>query len=78
MGRKDELTPAQIELRTRFSEGLAAYRARHWEEARSAFATALKSVPDDGPSMMFIKRIDSLMATPPADGWDGSWHLDQK
>ena len=28
MGRKGELTPAQVELRTHFSEGLAAYRAR--------------------------------------------------
>jgi class 3 adenylate cyclase len=78
MGRKDELTLAQIQLRTRFTEGLVAYRARRWEEARRAFAAALESAPDDGPSTMFIKRIDSLMATPPADGWDGSWHLDQK
>ena len=37
-----------------------------------------KAVPNDGPSMMFIKRIDSLMVAPPADGWDGSWHLEQK
>jgi adenylate cyclase len=78
MGRKGELTPAQIELRTRFSEGLAAYRARSWDEARSAFAAALESVPNDGPSMTFIKRIDSLATTPPDDGWDGSWHLEQK
>jgi class 3 adenylate cyclase len=78
MGRKGELTPTQIELRTHFSEGLAAYRARSWDEARSAFAGALESVPNDGPSMLFIKRIDSLATTPPDDGWDGSWHLEQK
>jgi hypothetical protein len=78
MGRKGELTPTQSELRTRFSEGLAAYRARSWDEARSAFAAALESVPNDGPSMMFIKRIDGLATNPPGDGWDGSWHLEQK
>ena len=78
MGRKGELTPAQIELRTHFSEGLAAYRARRWDEARRSFAAALESVPNDGPSMTFIKRIDSLATTPPDDGWDGSWHLEQK
>jgi adenylate cyclase len=78
MGRKGELTPAQVELRTRFSEGLAAYRARRWDEALRAFAAALESVPDDGPSMIFIKRIDSLMKTPPGEDWDGSWRLEQK
>ena len=78
MGRKGELIPAQVELRTRFSEGLAAYRARRWDEALRAFAAALESVPNDGPSMTFIKRIDSLMKTPPGEDWDGSWRLEQK
>jgi class 3 adenylate cyclase len=78
IGRKGELTQAQIELRTNYSEGLAAYRARHWEGARRAFAAALESVPNDGPSVTFIKRIDGLMANPPGDEWDGSWHLEQK
>jgi class 3 adenylate cyclase len=78
MGRKGELTPAQIELRTHFSEGLSAYRAQRWEEARRAFAAALQSVPNDAPSIMFIKRIDSLITTPPSESWDGSWYLEQK
>jgi adenylate cyclase len=78
MGRKGELTPVQVELRTHYSEGLAAYRGRHWDEARRAFAAALESVPNDGPSMTFIKRIDGLATNPPGDGWDGSWHLEQK
>jgi class 3 adenylate cyclase len=78
MGRKGELTQVQVELRTHYSEGLAAYRARHWEEARRAFGAALESIPNDGPSMAFIKRIDGLATNPPTDEWDGSWHLEQK
>ena len=78
MNRKGELTPAQVELRTRYSEGLAAYRARHWNESRRAFAAALESVPNDGPSMTLIKRIDGLVTNPPSLGWDGAWHLEQK
>jgi len=78
MGRRGELAPAQVELRTHYSEGLAAYRARHWDGARRAFAGALESVPNDGPSMTLIKRIDGLATNPPGDGWDGSWHLQQK
>jgi adenylate cyclase len=78
MGRKDELTPAQSALRERYSEGLAAYRARGWDEARQAFSAALEALPGDGPSMTMIKRIGELQANPPADDWDGAWYLDRK
>jgi len=78
MGLKGELTAAQIELRARFSEALAAYRAQRWEEARHAFDAALVASPGDGPSMMFIKRIEKLAAAPPGEGWDGAWHLERK
>jgi adenylate cyclase len=78
IGLKGELTAAQIELRARFSEGLAAYRARRWEEARHAFEAALVASPGDGPSMTFIKRIEKLAAAPPGEGWDGAWHLERK
>jgi len=39
---------------------------------------ALETVPGDGPSLAFIKRIGDLQANPPAADWDGAWHLDQK
>jgi class 3 adenylate cyclase len=78
MAAKGELTAAQIELRARFAEGLAAYRAQRWEEARRAFEAALQAIPDDGPSITFIKRIDKFVAAPPGEGWDGSWHLERK
>ena len=78
MGRKDELTAAQSTLRERYSEGLSAYRARGWDEARQAFSAALEAVPGDGPSMTMVKRIGDLQAKPPAADWDGAWHLDQK
>jgi class 3 adenylate cyclase len=78
MGRKGELTSAQLKLRARFAEGLAAYRTQRWEDARRAFEAALGAIPDDGPSMTLIKRIDRLQAAAPGDGWDGSWHLEHK
>jgi adenylate cyclase len=78
MGRQGALTPAQILLRTAYSEGLAAYRARHWEDARRRFAAALEAVANDGPSATFVKRIDSLLPEPPGNDWDGAWRLDQK
>jgi len=78
MGRKGELTPAQLELRDRFSEGLACYRRRQWDASRRAFEAALAIVPNDGPSTTFINRLDKLTLRPPGEGWDGSWRLEQK
>ena len=78
MGRKGELTAAQIDLRAHFVEGLAAYRAQRWEDARRAFEAALLAMPDDGPSMNFIKRIEKLTVAPPGEDWDGAWHLERK
>jgi adenylate/guanylate cyclase family protein len=78
MGRSGALTPAQRELRERYGAGLAAYRDRRWEDARAAFTAALAAIPDDGPTLAMLKRIDTFAAAPPADNWDGAWHLDQK
>ena len=78
MGRSGALTAAQIELRRRYAAALEAYRARRFEDARRGFVAALDIVPDDGPSLTLLKRIDTLVAAPPDDNWDGSWRLEQK
>jgi class 3 adenylate cyclase len=78
MGRKGELSPAQLGLRDRFSEGLAYYRHRQWDDSRRAFEAALAIVSNDGPSITFIKRLDKLILRPPGEDWDGSWRLEQK
>jgi adenylate cyclase len=78
LGQNGDVTPAQNLLRTRYSEGLAAYREQRWQDARSAFTAALEAVPGDAPSMTFLKRIDELQKNPPGAGWDGSWRLENK
>jgi adenylate cyclase len=78
MGRKGELAPLQVALRTHYAEGLAAYRARRFDEARKAFTAALQAVPDDGPSTAFIARLDGFAHNPPREDWDGSWYLESK
>ena len=78
MARKGELTAQQSSLQVRFAEALVAYRARQWDEARRGFEAALKVVPDDGPSMAMLTRLNSLESMHLADTWDGAWHLDEK
>ena len=78
MGRKGELGPSQIELRHRYGEGLAAYRARRWDDAETAFAAARVASPDDGPALALMERIHVFKVNPPAEIWDGAWHLERK
>ncbi len=78
MARAGGLTPARTALRTHYAEGLAAYRLKQWEAAARAFAAALQVVPDDGPSLTLLKRLEVLQTAELADDWDGAWHLDQK
>jgi adenylate cyclase len=72
MGRKGAMTEAQLELRSRFAQGLAAYRASRWDDARGAFTAALQAVPGDLPSMTFLQCIERFAVTPPEQNWGGT------
>ena len=78
MGRVDELFAEQTALRAHYSEGLAAYRTRRWDEATGALKVALAAAPEDGPCRVLLTRIERLRDNPPSADWDGSWQLDQK
>jgi len=78
MGVKGGLSEAQQMLRSRYAEGLEAYRARRFDDARRSLDTALAAVPGDGPSIAMLKRVEAMQADPPASGWDGSWKLESK
>ena len=77
LGRKGELTPQQFISRDKYLEGLAAYREQRWDEALRALNESLGAIPDDGPSMALLKRVESLKANPPSRDWDGAWHIDK-
>lgn len=78
MAGKGDLRPEQLMLRDRYAEGLAAYRARRWDQARRAFNAALEAAPGDEPSKILIKRVNDFEASPPPQDWDGAWHFDHK
>ncbi|WP_342711892.1 adenylate/guanylate cyclase domain-containing protein [Bradyrhizobium sp. B124] len=78
LGKKDQLTPAQTELRQRYADGLAAYRDRRWDDAEQAFTAALAAAPVDGPSIAMKARVAAFRQNPPAADWDGAWYLEQK
>ncbi|KJC37324.1 adenylate cyclase [Bradyrhizobium sp. LTSP849] len=78
MGRTGALTAPQESLRQHYATGLAAYRVRRFDEARTAFNAALESVPGDGPSQTMLTRIVQFDTSPPAADWDGAWRMEQK
>ena len=78
IGKKDELTPAQAALRQHYADGLAAYRARCWDDAEHAFTAALHAAPGDGPSLAMQARVLDFRRSPPPADWDGAWHLEHK
>ena len=61
-----------------YNVGLAAYRAREWKAAMAAFENALKAMPSDGPSAMYLDRCRIYAAEPPPKEWDGVWVLTDK
>ena len=78
IGRQGELNEKQLTMRSWYLQGLTAYRARNWDEARHAFQSALEVAPGDGPSITLLRRVETFAANPPAEEWDGSWQLDHK
>ena len=73
-----QLDATRAALRDRFSEALAAYRRREWDEAMRLFEAAREIVPDDKPSAIFLARIAQLREAALLDTWDGVWRLTSK
>jgi adenylate cyclase len=78
MGKAGELSSEQETLRARYADGLAAFRARRFAEARAAFIAALESVPGDGPSRVLLARIEQFETSPPPQDWNGAWQMEHK
>jgi adenylate cyclase len=78
MAKRGELTEQQELLRSHYKQGLAAYRARRWDDAQTAFNAALAVCAEDGPSLALLGRVELLRSNPPAADWDGSWKMEHK
>ncbi|MFC3712003.1 adenylate/guanylate cyclase domain-containing protein [Sphingoaurantiacus capsulatus] len=76
LGFRDEA--AIGDLLGEYGAGLAAYRARDWKAAAKRFEAALKLMPGDRPSAMYLDRARAYAAAPPAPDWDGVWTLTSK
>jgi len=54
--------PEQLQLCARFAEGLSAFQAHRWEQARELFGGILAERPDDGPARFYLQRCEQILA----------------
>ncbi|MBD3761892.1 GAF domain-containing protein [Sphingomonadaceae bacterium G21617-S1] len=76
--RADEIDRGLGLMLEHYAKGFTAYRAMAWREAEQHFLAALKAMPGDGPSAMYVERCRAFMKTPPGGDWDGVWTLTSK
>ncbi|HEY3447711.1 MAG TPA: adenylate/guanylate cyclase domain-containing protein [Myxococcales bacterium] len=70
--------PAEAAVIADFEAGIAAYRARNWDEAEARFKKVLETWKDDGPSAHYLEDTEDKRRHPPAEGWDGVYEMKTK
>ncbi|MCP4264992.1 MAG: HAMP domain-containing protein [Candidatus Brocadiaceae bacterium] len=76
LSHKGELDTDIVEMRGTFEEGLRLYWKQSWSKAKQHFENCLKVKPGDGPSQLYLKRLEIFEKNPPGDNWDGVWESD--
>lgn len=67
LSSKDDI----LKLISEFNMGRECYRNQEWEEAETHFKNCLKLRDEDGPSIVFLRRIEPLKNTPKLKDWQG-------
>jgi adenylate cyclase len=65
------LDPTRRARLARYAAGVGDYRARRFPEAREVFAGLGAEWPEDGPTALYLRRSEALLAAPPPADWDG-------
>lgn len=72
------ITQAMKDLLVHYNKGLELYKQAKFQEAIVHFENALKLVPEDGPSKMYIERCKEYIKNPPPKDWDGVYVMKTK
>jgi adenylate cyclase len=70
LGLRDDVDQASVQLASIFESGVRRYRNREWERAKEMFFQAIKLFPLDGPSRLYLERIENMLAYPPQPDWE--------
>jgi adenylate cyclase len=74
IGEKSALAPEEAERLKLYEEAREAYKRREWERAAGLFG----KIEGDPLAALYRERCENLNVSPPADDWDGVFHLKSK
>lgn len=72
------LSEELIRLREHYDAARRSYLAQDWDTAEATFRECLEIRPNDGPSRVFLERVQALRQNPPGKDWNGVWQLREK
>ena len=78
MSAAGQLSEELARLRERYEQARQTYLAQEWDLAEAIFRECLQIRPNDGPSRVFVERIQVLRRNPPGKDWNGVWQLVEK
>lgn len=78
MSAARQLSGELVRLRERYDAARRSYLAQDWDTAEAAFRECLEIRPKDGPSRVFLERVQALRRNPPSKDWNGVWQLVEK
>ena len=73
-----QLSGELVRLRERYDAARRSYLAQDWDTAEATFRECLEIRPKDGPSRVFLERVEALRRNPPGKDWNGVWQLVEK
>jgi adenylate cyclase len=78
MSAAGQLSEELARLRERYEQAQRAYLAQEWDLADATFRECLQIRPNDGPSRVFLERVEVLRRDPPGKDWNGVWQMVEK
>ena len=78
LGASGQVPEQRLRLRDLYEQAWRAYLAQTWDSAEATFRECLQLDPNDGPSGVFLQRIQTLRGKPPGKDWNGVWQLVEK
>ncbi|MCK5249482.1 MAG: hypothetical protein KAJ98_05915, partial [Spirochaetaceae bacterium] len=75
---KEDFSEIERECFNDYREALKHFRAKEWDESEALFDRILEKIPDDGPTLIFVKRCRKFRKNPPPANWDGIYKMETK
>jgi adenylate cyclase len=75
---RDEVSAETADMVTAWEQGFAAYERKEFLEAKNIFTTVYRNNSSDEVAMLYLKRCEGYIKTPPPPAWDGVDNLTEK